>query len=152
MRIIYLQCLLALLLILLVGCDSHVENKSVGKELNQLENAFNIQWPTNYISANAGSVSTFRGDKEIVAKLEVADSTFWLWRQSSTNRLFEMRGFKVSVDPNLDKKFPWWDCSKYPYSQVIHYYTDKHATQNGYLDVFVVKTNKLDIMYIKGSI
>lgn len=134
---------------LLGGCGENVRHGNVEDKLAELKNTFEVQFPTNYTAASAASRSTIRGFSETFVRLDITKAVFTEWRQSSTNRLFEFQELNVPVDPEVESRIPWWNCSTFP--QVTHYYTDKHAGHKGHLDIFVVQTNQIYIMYIDGK-
>ena len=82
----------------------------------------------------------------------MTDATFSSWRQSATNKLEEHEHFPMFLDVNLANNFTWWDCSKF--SETMYYGSDRTVGANnfdGFLDVFVVETNGMHIMYIHGK-
>ncbi|MSU56979.1 MAG: hypothetical protein EXS35_02145 [Pedosphaera sp.] len=138
---------------LFVGCDFRVDNSNVPAKLASLERDFGVQWPTNCIKQYGASLSTSFGNySEVAARLEVTNTTFFLWRQSATNKLKELQWFSVPTDPKLESRFPWWDCSKFPASRISAYMNDSRAGSGpAFLSVYVLETNGVYIMYIQGT-
>jgi hypothetical protein len=121
--------------------------------LAQMQQVFDLTWPTNYTDGHAGIYtysSMDHGHNEIIfARLQIDSVSYQDWLKRVSDRLASYEDYPAIYEKRLVKKFPWWDSRAFSGTKAIHFYCATNLPNfEAKLDIDAVKTNGYYYLFI----
>jgi hypothetical protein len=147
----------ALFVFFSAGCIKQSEESSV-QQLQRMTTYYGIQWPTNYLNDQAGSLRYSARDSAkniiVVVRVELDEASYEAWFSQIANQMKVYDRFSANVDPVIVERFPWYNPGVYPAAQVTRLVceTNGPAILVAKLTVHAVKSNGVRLLYISSQI